>query len=235
MAKKNQHSRPKAGTEKLDRPLKELAGAPVTEDYESSLNRVLDSIYLGMADAFSAAKLEPKLKPEMYEEILPQQVIILAAHLGLVPTLNDRSDGECVQIGPWSIDAKVRDEVLGSLASVIALVRVTENETASRWKEPTPMQHVDRFLKLITPQKQKVWSQTDLFKALSDNDPDQESAYKKCLQRWIFYEPDTYLQGIMDERTRDRLTKLVSVMTTYAPAEFGSLTLEELCWMRPSI
>jgi len=191
-------------------------------------------------DAFSAANaVKPRayeLTPTIYEKILPEQVVILAAHLGLIPTIDAAlTGGDVVRVGRRLIDAKNRDEVLQSLASVIELVRAservrTDNETPDiehfcnlmKWKDillfrvlaHTPAEPSARknFLQSIAK---------DPAKARSLELSTQEAAWKKFFQRYPD-RADTYLGGI-DDRTYDKIKLLRELMATVAPEEFGNL------------
>jgi hypothetical protein len=203
--------------------------------YASSVNRVLDSFYLTMADAFTLAKI--KLTPEIYAKILPMQVLTLVVHLGIVPTIEDASEGDGVRVGRSLISKSDRDAVLESLSSAVNLVRATSlvsNEDGSPWKEPKPPEHVERFL------DKRQWKRADLIRALAKakasatngNEVFQQAAelaYKKFLQR-LYEEPLCNLNLRIDDRTRDRLKELRDLMATELPEEFGALTVAALCW-----
>ena len=246
MAKKNQPSHPNAGKEETEPALKHPAGASITEDYAFSLDRdrVLDSLYLAMADAFSAANaLKPRayeLTPRIYEELLPEQVLILAAHLGLIAATKEASEARGVRVGCWFIDTEDRDHLLQRLASVIALVRATENVRADN---ETP--DLDYFCKIVgwhdvhliralahTPTQEAArhkflqWLAEDPNRARSLDLSTEEAAWKKFLQR-LSKEPRPYLERI-DDRTYARLTVLRELMATLAPEEFGNFDLNDL-------
>jgi hypothetical protein len=216
--------------------------------FAAARDEFLISLYLAMADALTSAKHHLnvlKLEPEIYEQILPEQILNLAASRRLIPTLDDAAEGAAVQVGSCFIDPLVRDGVLRSLGSAISWVRDTENDPDRRWKHPTPREHVDRFLKIKTARKPRIWKQVDLIKALSKTDftklaavalveeLTREYADKKFLQKWIYRDFETYLNVIPDDRTYKRLTNLLEIMQYYAPLEFSSLTVDALCWRSP--
>ena len=207
------------------------AGISDRQDYStyvSSRNHVLDSIYLTMLDAFldawAAMKVAGKLDPVIYRQILPERVLILAAHLGIITPLNDSAEVNGVKVGPYFIDPKDRNEVLKNLSWVIAAGAVDPDAT-DRWKHPTPLEHVKNFLRTITPQKRKVWDQLDLIKALSKNQHTEYSANKKFLQLWIYNEPAKYSEAM--PRDLDRHKNLLEIMTARASLE---LTVNDLMW-----
>ncbi len=229
MPKKNTPPRASARTPTSEVRSTGLADESAAQDYASSLNRVLESLYLAMADAFTAANIT--LTPTIYEKILPKQVLILAAHLGLIAAKEDESEDHGVAVGRWFIAAKDRDEILESLDSVIGLVRFDANETPERWQHPTPPECIDRFLDRIG------WKPADLIRGLSRKENDRlphtaEAAWKKFLQR-LQEEPETYLEVKRPTKsTRDRIDELRDLMAELASDEFGNLPVAYL-WWRP--
>ena len=209
-----------------------------------------------MADAFCAANtVKPKayaLTPRIYKKILPEQVLILAAHFGLIPAMDDTTKARGVWVGRWLIDDKDRDEVLASLASVIDYIGQPSKRESKRSLNTKPNKWEERITRF---RHRMGWKPIVLIRVLSHapteetaykeflqglrEDPrkahlfdldTQERAWKKFLQR-LCERPDTYLEAI-DDRTYTRIMKLRQLMATLAPEEFGTLPLDELAGSR---
>jgi hypothetical protein len=134
-------------------------------------------------------------------------------------------------IGLWCVTKRFKEDFMRLLEEPITSLRsmaatdqaLRTNPTAIRWKEPTPAQHIDRFLKL------KHWSQVTLIKNLSRIDEYVCETTKQFLKR-LRRPPKTTLQFGIDHRTLDKLTALRSVMAANAPEQFGDLILDDLRW-----
>jgi hypothetical protein len=193
-----------------------------TEQAARPLNDLLESYYLAMVDAFVAAGIH--LDARIYEKIIPEQVLILAAELGHIPTIDDPSEALAVQVGRWFIDPQDRDQLLESLASVITLVRATET-VATDDEPPTPSELIDRLLEVTG------WQTIErLSKELSTSAPGEQDAYRKFLER-LYQGPnsDNYFERRIVESTEDRRKALLNLMRSVSP-EFGSLTIDNLRW-----
>src|ERR1039457_3296208 len=88
-------------------------------------------------------------------------------------------------IGLWCVTKRFKEDFMRLLEEPITSLRsmaatdqaLRTNPTAIRWKEPTPAQHIDRFLKL------KHWSQVTLIKNLSRIDEYVCETTKQFLKR----------------------------------------------------
>jgi hypothetical protein len=218
------HKRIDPETALRTQPLNELENASrTTDNTPPEPSNLLECVYLAMADAFSSAGI--KLTPAIYEEILPDQVLILAAHLGLMRTLDEDSEEHGVRVGKWLVSGEDNDEVRRHLESAINLVSASNKVSVSirDWEEPTPKQLVDHFLDLMD------WQKPTLIDELSDNDYDLKVATKRFLDR-LCTPPDGYVQLGIDSRTGIRLKKLVDIMARRRPEEFGTLNYQQLRW-----
>ena len=183
-------------------PLKEFQRAWLIEDYMASeYARLFDGAYLMIADAFDAA--EVALTPALCQTLLPEQVFKFAVHLGY--------------------DPNCKDEFIRSLSRVIGYVSQLATDVSVEWREPTPPQHIDQFLKL------KHWSKVTLIKRVSGIDDYVCETTKQFLKR-LYRPPETNLQFGIDARTYKRLEQLVAIMSMNAPQQFGSFKIEDLRW-----
>ena len=104
-----------------------------------------------MAEAFEAAGIDPRQRPEVYEQIIPEHVLILAVELDQIPKVQE-SDPAAVRVGRWFIDTIVKAGVLRVLASRLNLVRshaaiVNEDEPLKKWQSK-PNELIDNFLRV---------------------------------------------------------------------------------------
>ena len=134
-------------------------------------------------------------------------------------------------IGLWCVTKRFKEDFMRLLEQPIATLRSTAateqalrtNPTAIRWRTPTPRQHIDHF------QKVTHWSKVMLIKKVSGIDNHVCETTKQFLKR-LYRPPETTLQAGIDSRTYNRLERLLAVMSTNAPQQFGSLKIEDLRW-----
>jgi hypothetical protein len=119
---------------------------------------------------------------------------------------------------------RLLEEPIANLHSIAATDQALRTHpTAIRWKEPTPAQHIDRFLNL------KHWSKVMLIKRLSNIDDYVCDTTKQFLKR-LYRKPLTNLQFRIDSRTVEKLDALRTVMVANAPEQFGDLRVDDLRW-----
>jgi hypothetical protein len=134
-------------------------------------------------------------------------------------------------IGVWCVSKYFKEDFMRLIEKPIAnltSIAATEqalrtNPTAISWKRPTPKEHIDRFLKV------KHWSKVMLINKVSGIDNYICEATKQFLKR-LYRPPETTLQARIDSRTYNRLERLLAIMSTNAPQQFGSLRIEDLRW-----
>ena len=151
-------------------------------------------------------------------------MLILAAELGQIPTIDDPSEAPAVQVGRWFVDPQDRDQLLESLASVITLVRATETVATDAF-EDSPRELIDRLLEVTG------WQSIErLSKELSKSAPGEQDAYRNFLER-LHDGPNSanYFERRIVESTKDRRKALLNLMKAVSP-ELDSLTINHLRW-----
>jgi hypothetical protein len=159
-------------------------------------------------------------------------VIPTSEPVGSAPVLPDGAIGpDEAAIGLWCVTKPFKADFMRLLEKPIDSLRSTAateqalrtNPTAIQWRTPTPAQHIKRFLNLTH------WSQNTLIKKVSGDDEYVCETTKQFLKR-LCRRPETAPQARIDSRTYNRLERLLAIMSTNAPQQFGSLRIEDLRW-----
>lgn len=202
------------------RPLSEFHGTSVTDAYMSNeLGSLLQGAYLAMVDAFVSANVT--LTSTIYERILPEHALKLAVHLGSLEPATP--EGEVGSVGGCMLTRDFKAEMMAAMTPAIHYVRATADNISVAWLEPTPPQHIQRFLKIMK------WYRTDLVKKLSGIEDHVDETWLQFLKR-LYKPPTTKLQSVINPRTLAKLETLRNIMASNVPGQFGTLTTSNLRW-----
>jgi hypothetical protein len=242
--------RPKKTTKPTD-----LIGNNATEqrsDKREQLRSAWPDVFLTLAWTYQdgggdlTANIIDSYLPSRTLELAHSCGLVSASEMSLVIPISEPVEGPPVfpdgAIGPdeemmglWCVKKTLKTELMRLLEVPIKnlqLLAATDqalrkNPNDVRWKEPTPAQHVARFLKL------KHWSKVILIKKLSGIDDYVCETTKQFLTR-LRRPPKTpitaRLQFGIDSRTLEKLKALRSIMAANAPEQFGKLSIADLRW-----
>ena len=177
------------------------------------------------AAVFEVAKLCNWVSRRSY-----QKPPILSPNAVHDPSVGGYYDPDVSSIGPWLVAKRFETEFMKRLSRAMEVVRTIAEthqslaeESTIHWKEPTPPQIVDGFLRKMH------WSKNSLIKMVSGIDEYVDDATKQMLKR-LYKPPSKASRLSVDIRTGARLTKLRDIMAAAAPEYYSQLTVIDLCW-----
>lgn len=219
------------------------------DDELDALADVLPYLYFKFAEVHAAN--DGKLDTEFIENYLPILMFEVAKTCHWVttyhmsPTLSDRAiqdpvskgwkDPEDGSIGKWLVNKTFETEFFRLLEPAMETLRriaaahqaVESGVNDIRWKEPTPREIIDRFL------KKRRWTKATLIRRMSGEDTgkgDEVDETDKQMLKRLYATPKRGVRIGKDVRTVQRIGRLINVMAAELPEEFGSLAVADLCW-----
>jgi hypothetical protein len=217
------------------------------KDELDELSVVLPHVYLKLAEAFVEGG--GTLTDDVAEGYLPDRLFELSqlcrwispASYRMSNTLSPQAvfatqeggwrDPDDASIGRWCVNREFHDaffkhlepaiDVLKRIASADAAIGMEDRPV--RWKEPTPPQIIDRFL------KKKRWTKATLIRRMTGIDEYVDETTKQMLKR-LYRPPTRETRTGKNQRTVSQLLILRDILAQEAPELFGSLKAADLCW-----
>lgn len=212
--------------------------------FQPNLDRLLQPVYLTMADTYIAAGGEAS--PFILESYLPGQVFDIAIHAEWIPPTvyrpldKDFDPGTMFRMGDWAVSMEYGIDFIRRLKPSIEIIRgIVESEPQEHpdekmiWQKPTPDEIVRDFL------YETGWSKAQLIERMADKLKGYRDAVQAC---------KVQLKTITREPTRKGPTLLTSACTTLAEVlrenaaechtdkgkkRFANLSPHELRWLLP--